>query len=541
MILRFGSILTISMLCVLAPLVFTTTAQADDATGQELLFSNCGGCHSPDKDGAFSRISEQRKTPEGWEMTINRMRLIHGLRLSGRDVPIAQASMRELVKHLADTQGLAPEESQPYRYLIEQDLNRIEDMDPELAVMCGRCHSSARFALQRRTEAEWELLVHFHLGQYPSTEYSLFGRDRDWLNEAKTKTVPALAEAYPLQTAAWSAWQAVDKPDLAGRWILTGHMAGKGELYAVMTATTTEPDYYSLSIEGEYSNGESVSGKGKALVYTGYDWRGQLTFGDESMRQVLAADPSGERLSGRMFLKDQSLLGMQLSAVRDDDNARINSVFPTHIQRGGSQQFTISGSALNGEITLPGGLSVDKVLQRDKNRIVLKINASADATIGEGSIRVGAAGLDNALMVYNELNSLAVEPAYAIARVGGNGGSTTRVEAAFRAVGIDHGADGVAGTDDDLRLGYLDGISWQVAPWDSTAEQDEDVRFAGKMGTGSGIFQPAAAGPNPERAHSTNNAGNLKVIASRGEDAAAISGEGHLIVTVQRWNNPPLR
>ena len=536
MILRYGSLLTVSLLC-----VFAVTVQADNAAGTELVFSNCGGCHGPDKEGAFSRISEQRKTAEGWEMTINRMRMIHGLRLSGRDIPIAQSSMRELVKHLADTQGLAPQESQPYRYLIEQDLNRFEDIDPELAVMCGRCHSSARFALQRRSQAEWELLVHFHLGQFPSTEYSLFGRDRDWLNEALTKTVPALAEAYPLQSDAWSAWQAAEKPDLAGRWILTGHMAGKGYLYAVMTATATDPDYYSLSIEGEFSNGEPVAGKGKALVYTGYDWRAQLTLGDTSMRQVLAADAGGERLSGRMFLKDQSLLGMRLTAVRDDGNARINSVFPTHIQRGGTQQLTISGSALVGGITLPRGLSIDKVLQRDNNRIVLQIAAGADAAIGHGRIRVGAASLDNALMVYNQLNSLTVEPSYAIARVGGNGGSTPRVEAAFRAVGIDHGSDQLAGTDDDLRLGYIDGVSWQVAPWDATAEQQEDVRFAGKMGAGSGIFRPAGAGPNPEREHSTNNAGNLKVIASLAEDSAVSSGEGHLIVTVQRWNNPPLR
>jgi len=536
MILGYGSLLTLSLLC-----VFSATARAEGAAGNDLVFTHCGGCHSPDKDGAFSRISEQRKTAEGWEMTINRMRMIHGLRLSGRDVPIAQSAMRGLVKHLADTQGLAPAESQPYRYLIEQDLNRFEDIDPELAIMCGRCHSSARFALQRRTQVEWERLVHFHLGQYPSTEYSLYGRDRDWLNEALTKSVPALAEAYPFQSEAWSAWQAAEKPDLAGRWIMTGHMAGKGYLYAVMTVTATDPDNYSLAIEGDFSNGEPVSGKGKALVYTGYDWRAQLTLGDATMRQVLAADAGGERLSGRMFLKDQSLLGMRLSAVRDDSSPRINSVFPGYIQRGGKQQLTVSGSALTGDITLPQGLSVDKVLQRDKNRIVLEISATADAAVGRGSIRIGGASLENALTVYNQLNALAVEPAYAVARIGGNGGSTPRVNAAFRAAGIDYGPDQIAGTDDDLRLGYMDGVSWQVAPWDATAKKNEDVRFAGKMDTGTGIFQPAGAGPNPERAHATNNVGNLKVIASLGEDTTVASGEGHLIVTVQRWNNPPLR
>ena len=532
----FGSLLTCSLLC-----IFSVTAHAESDPGRDLILANCGGCHTPDQAGAFSRISEQRKTAEGWEMTINRMRMIHGLRLSGRDVPIAQASMRELVKYLADTQGLAPEESQPYRYLIEQDLNRFEDIDPELAIMCGRCHSSARFALQRRTEGEWERLVHFHLGQYPSTEYSLYGRDRDWLNVALTESVPALAEAFPMQSEAWSAWQATEKPDLAGRWIMSGHMAGRGYLYAVMTVTATDPDNYALTIEGNFSNGDAVSGKGKALVYTGYDWRAQLTLGDDTMRQVLAADATGEHLSGRMFLKDQELVGLRLSAVRDDGSARINSVFPTHIQRGGSQQLTITGSALAGDITLPQGLNIDKVVQRDKNLIILDVTAAADTATGVGGISIGKASLDNALTIYNELNALAVVPAYAVARVGDNGGPMPKVNAAFRAIGIDYGPDGAAGTDDDLQLGYMNSVSWQVAPWDATAKRDEDVRFAGVMGARSGIFQPAGAGPNPDRAHSTNNAGNLKVIASLGEGEDAVDGEGQLIVTVQRWNNPPLR
>jgi len=36
----------------------------------------------------------------------------------------------------------------------------------------------------------------------------------------------------------------------------------------------------------------------------------------------------------------------------------------------------------------------------------------------------------------------------------------------------------------------------------------------------------------------TNNAGNLKVIAELEEGGH--KGQGQLIVTVQRWNNPPL-
>ena len=69
----------------------------------------------------------------------------------------------------------------------------------------------------------------------------------------------------------------------------------------------------------------------------------------------------------------------------------------------------------------------------------------------------------------------------------------------------------------------------------------QDVRFAGTMNQRTGIFEPAAAGPNPERVQGTNNAGNLQVVASLEQDGANVTGEGQLIVTVQRWNSPPLK
>lgn len=531
-------------LAVTAGLFFHGSLQAEpeaQPAGVEPLLASCAGCHIPDGEGALSRIRDQRKTAEGWEMTINRMRLIHGLKLSGQEIAIARSSMRDLVKHLADTQGLAPAESEPYRYLLEQDLNRVEDFDPELAIMCGRCHSSARFALQRRTEDEWAKLVHFHLGQYPSTEYSLYGRDRDWLGQALNETVPALAEQYPLDSQAWSEWQATPKPKLDGRWILAGHMAGRGDLHAVMTVESTKPDFYTLELSGQFRDGEAISGTGKAVVYTGYDWRAQLRLGDVSMRQVLAADASGDTLTGRMHVRGQELQGVRLKLVRADAKPQIIAVSPTHIRRGSTQLMVISGTGLSGDISLPAGLSVEEVVERDDNRVALKVSAAADAAIGRGTVSIGSAARGEAVAVYDKVDSVAVEPAFAIARVGGNGGSTPKVNAAFRAVGVDFGEDKTAGTEDDITLGYLDEVTWQVEPWDEVAKEAEDVRFAGQMDQRRGIFEPAAAGPNPERRHSTNNAGNLQVVASVEQDGASVSGTGQLIVTVQRWNNPPLK
>ena len=68
----------------------------------------CLACHT-EVDGVFSRISDQRKTPEGWLMTIARMQIMHGLKITDEE-------RRTVVKYLADRQGLAPSETDGYRY-----------------------------------------------------------------------------------------------------------------------------------------------------------------------------------------------------------------------------------------------------------------------------------------------------------------------------------------------------------------------------------------------------------------------------------------
>jgi quinohemoprotein amine dehydrogenase len=114
------------------------------------------------------------------------------------------------------------------------------------------------------------------------------------------------------------------------------------------------------------------------------------------------------------------------------------------------------------------------------------------------------------------------------------------VEAIFDAVAWSNGADGEPATADDLRIGRVP-AQWSVAPRNEQAIADEDLRFAGQMGSDDGVFAPSLAGPNPDRRFQTNNAGNLKVIAGIDQDGQTIQGEGHLMVTVQRWNNPPIR
>lgn len=538
--MRKYSLLSISqglVLAALSGLVFSAQA----GSPEQIIRNNCVGCHIPESDGKLSRISYQRRTPEGWEMTIARMQLMHHVRISDQEIPITDEVIRKLVKYFADRQGLAPSETAKHRYILERRLNVFEQHeDAEFAVMCARCHSGARVALQRRTEKEWEHMVHFHLGQFPTSEYSMGGRDRNWFEIAINRTVPYLAKNYPFDTQAWNDWQKAKKPDLNGSWRLVGNQPGKGDFQGVMTATETDKDNFTLTFSGHYSSGEPLAGEGAALVYTGYEWRAGLTIDGQVYNQVMAADGNGRSMTGRMFLRDHEETGIQLSAAKMDGENRVLAVFPDHIKAGTDARLQIVGTDMKGKIKLGKGLTVSKILSQNSEEIVLQVNAARDAAIGDRAIGVGQSKLENGLVVYDQVVRLEVEPSYAVARVGGNGGSTRKTYAAFQAVAYSAGSDGEAGTSDDLRIGHMP-AEWSVKPFDQKAEEDQDVKFAGTMDSNTGVFTPAAAGPNPKRKYGTNNAGNLAVVAKLRGQNSSITGEGQLLVTVQRWNNPPIR
>ncbi|MFC4861014.1 quinohemoprotein amine dehydrogenase subunit alpha [Pseudomonas sp. MAHUQ-62] len=504
----------------MASLMFAQAHAAEE--GPALLKSKCMGCHIPEGNDSYSRISHQRKTPEGWLMSIARMQVMHGLKISDDD-------RRTLVKYLADKQGLAPSETEGVRYAMERRLNTVEKFDDQLSQTCGRCHSGARVALQRRPAKEWEHLVNFHLGQWPSLEYQAQSRDRDWLDLALKEMVPELAKRFPLEDKAWADWQkAKPKADaLPGQWSFSGHMLTKGDVRGVMTVTADEGDTFKVEVKGQYADGTPFNGSGSAIIYNGYEWRGNVKVGETNLRQVFAA-LNGE-MKGRMFEAEHDERGLDFSAAKEG-SAKLLAVQPAFIKAGSEAELTLVGSGLSGTPDLGAGVEVVKVLEVTPKQLRVKVKAAADAAPGVRSVALGKLnGVE--LAVYKDIAEVKVVPEFSIARVGENGGSTPKVQGRFEAEAWGKGADGKP-----YRIGYLP-AKWSVEPFDERAKEDEDVKFAGVMQK-DGVFIPGGAGPNPERKMMTNNAGNLKVIAELEEGGQ--KGEGHLIVTVQRWNNPPL-
>lgn len=502
------------------------------ADSQALLNARCAACHTERADGTLERVHDARKTPEAWDMTMARMMVVHGVKLTSEE-------RRQLVKHLSDERGLAPSESVGYRYVLERSPGVFDSGPDELLTqMCGRCHTFARVALQRRDEAEWLKLVHFHLGQYPTTEYQALGRDRDWFGIATTEVVPKLAELFPFSTPAWQGWQGRSPADLSGTWRVVGHQPGTGDYEGRLTISGGEGDSYSVATELRLADGSSLSRSGTGILFNDSEWRASTSGDDGKARQVLALSEDGNSLSGRWFRPGSDVIGGTLMAAREGSAARVLSVSPSHLKQGTIGSVVISGVGLSGDVDLGPGIAAT-VTDSSADRITATITVAKDAAVGAHALRVGESSLADAVVVYDAVARVDIEPGQTIARVGDNDGPIAKVPAQFQAVGYTAGADGEAGTDDDVRIGVMP-ASWAVEDFDEFAAELEDAKFAGTIDQ-SGLFSPAAAGPNPERRMSTNNAGNLAVIGTVEDGGNQVEGRAQLFVTVQRFVDPPLR
>ncbi len=173
-----------------SPAATTTDGQTTKAfpITSDLVKRKCGTCHHADEKGRLTRISYRRTTPEGWEQTIKRMVTLNNLK-------IEPAEAREIVRYLADHQGLAPEEAKPAAFEVErrqidfQFADKNADKDKQLTEeTCIACHSMGRVISQRRTKEEWELLVAMHRGYYWLVDFQAFRRTGPRAPGARTPT-----------------------------------------------------------------------------------------------------------------------------------------------------------------------------------------------------------------------------------------------------------------------------------------------------------------------------------------------------------------
>lgn len=498
---------------------------ASPAQGAAIIDKTCTACHTGSTSTSLSRISNQRKTPEGWQMTISRMKR-HGLVLTPDEE-------RHVIKYLSDTQGLAPSEVAPYRYVLDKTPNVVEkEHDPFLTEMCGRCHSMARIGLQRRSADEWKKLIHFHVGQFPTLEIHYLARDRDWFGLASTKVVKQLTNAYPKETSAWENWKKATPLVGEGTYTIMGHTPGEGDFSAILTLTSQADDHYSVKLQGSYLNGKTLEGSGEAILYTGHAYRATLTLNGQSVQQVLHYDPTTKKLEGRMYEPLHPELGSTLSGSKTVQKPHISGISPLALQRGTTSRMMIVGEGLDQGIILPQGVTIQQTITSTPYVTVVDVRVDPAIQTGSKSLSLKGSSNETKVVIYDHIDALHVTPEYAVARVGDGGGLTPKYLAPFEAIGITK----INGK--KVNIGPVD-VTWSLQPYDHQAKEDRDTTFAGTIND-KGIFTPGDAGPNPQRKWGTNNAGNLSVVATSKKGPKVIKAKAHLIVTVQKWVNPPI-
>ena len=508
----------------------------------ETVLEACGSCHRPDDAGRLSRISFRRTTPEGWQQTIRRMVTLN-------DVPLTPETARDVVRTLANTLGLAPAEAHAAAWEAERRSDDQPYDDADIEETCTQCHSMGRVISQRRTEEEWSLLMAMHRGYYPFTDFQSFrrGNPGDGEPQAVDRAVAHLSERFPFDTTAWSAWSATMRPPrVGGTWLLRGHAQGRGAVYGSVTITPVAGSEDEFTTEATYTyahTGRQVERTGRAIIYTGFQWRGRSIPGDPSedeFREVMFVERGWRTIRGRWFAGGYDETGIDVTLERLAGAPAVAGVHPPSLAAGATATIRVHGrnlAASADSIDLGPGVSVLEVTGTTGDWLDVQVRVDADAATGGRDLVLDQTAATGAVTVYDEVHRIEVTPRAGMARVGG-----IRFPKQFRqfeARALHNGPDGEPATDDDLDLGMVD-ARWSIEEYAVTIG-DDDIRYVGAIEPG-GLFIPAVDGPNVERSGSRNNVGDVWVVATWPPDASeggGLRGRAHLLVTVPlylRWD-----
>lgn len=543
-------------LCIAAAPAAAQTAAAEGIpVRSELVTANCGGCHKADDQQRMSRISYRRTTPENWERTIKRM-------IQLNHISIEPAAARAIVKYLSDNHGLAPEEARSVSFEAEHRLvDFTYEADKETAVVCSSCHSIGRVMSERRTKEEWDLLLAMHRGYYPlvdnqpmndgqgfrrtralPAEPPADGRARD-SRQPMERVVEHLSRSFPLTGSAWADWVAARQPPaLAGRWALSGYVAGKGPIFGIVTITADAQAADTFVTEARYAfarSGETVVRKGRSVVYAGFQWRGRsaLAVPDaETWREVMFVERAQKEMWGRWFGGGYDELGIDVKLVRIGAEAIALGASTAALKTSTSvPALRIYGANFPArlradQVNLGQGIMVTRVVAAMSDMVTLSVDVAPDARPGPRDMMIAGAHQPAALTVYDKVDSVRVLPQAGLARVGG--AAFPKQLQQFEAVGFHNGPDRMPHTADDWNLGALN-AQWALEEYAATFD-DDDLKFVGTIDA-AGLFTPNLDGPNLERSGGRNNIGDVWVIANVTADAARgigtpIRARGHLVV-----------
>ena len=527
----------------------------------DLVKRKCASCHRADEKGRLTRISYRRTTPEGWEQTIKRMITLNNLAFE-------PAEARDVLRYLSDHHGLAPEEAKPAAFEVERRQIEYTYADKDTNELCTTCHSMGRVIWQRRTKAEWTLLLNMHRAIYPGTD-TVFRRSAGRRQQTPQpgasppdnrhpmdKAIEHLSSAFPLTSPEWSAWSATMRPpQLAGRWALAGYQPGRGPVFGQVVVTQGDPNSGEFTTETTFTyarGGQTVTRRGRGLVYTGFQWRGRSSGEGTSFpvpnvstdwREVLSVDRDWRRAEGRWFTGAYNELGLDVRLHRVGADPVVLGTAESMIKTGASGQelhlfgANLPSTASPADVNFGPGITVDRIVSATPTQMVLSVSVAPTATLGRRNLMVAGATGEASVAVYNTVDFLKVRPESGIARLGAGAAFQKQLQQ-FEAIAYAKGPDGKPDTKDDVELGLVDAL-WTIEEFTATFD-DDDKNFVGEIDAETGLFTPNVDGPNPKRKNNANNFGDVWAVAayprSAGRDttsnARPVKGRAHLLVTV---------
>ena len=478
------------------------------------------------------------------------------------------AEARDVLRYLSDRHGLAPEEAKPAAFEVERRQIEYTYADKDTNELCTTCHSMGRVIWQRRTKAEWTLLLNMHRAIYPGTD-TVFRRSAGRRQQTPQpgapppdnrhpmdKAIEHLSSAFPLTSAEWAAWSATMRPpQLAGRWALAGYQPGRGPVFGQVVVTQGDPNSGEFTTETTFTyarGGQTVTRRGRGLVYTGFQWRGRSSGEGTSFpvpnvstdwREVLSVDRDWRRAEGRWFTGAYNELGLDVRLHRVGADPVVLGTAESMIKTGASRQelhlfgANLPSTASPADVNFGPGITVDRIVSATPTQMVVSVSVAPTATLGRRSVMVAGATGDASVAVYDTVDFLKVRPESGIARLGAGAAFQKQLQQ-FEAIAYAKGPDGKPDTKDDVELGLVDAL-WTIEEFTATFD-DDDKNFVGEIDAETGLFTPNVDGPNPKRKNNANNFGDVWVVAAypRGagrdttSNARPVKGRAHLLVTV---------
>lgn len=530
-----------------------------------LVIAKCGTCHARDQKGNLSRISWERATPEGWEEAIKRM-----VRLNG--VSLTPSEAKSILKYLSNWHGLAPEEAKPVMYMAE---HRVLDETPpseSVQTTCMGCHPIGRGLSWRRTKDDWKLLTNMHVFLYAQADVAfrrgfLAGGNAPPIAPAPDNRPPLvnesldyLAKNAPLHTPEWAAWRArMRAPKLAGRWLVSAHVIGKGQYFGemVIEGGASDDEFKTRIKLTSIKDGSTISRTGQGLVYAGYSWRGRSKGASpasnpapddlsQEMREALFISPDQSHAEGRWFWGSYQEMGIDVKLERASTVPTLLGVDRRSLKAGSSaERIRLIGDSLPIDVTVAdldfgSGVKIRRLVSHTSGEVVAEVDTAKDAVSGPRDVALRRSVLQAAIAIYDRIDYLTVAPESALARLGSD--VHPKGYQQFEAVAWNRGADGKPHTADDIDLGPIE-VTWSVEEFYSVYG-DDDKEFVGSLSS-TGFFTPALDGPNPQRKFSRNNYGDIWVVATAKNEkdpgGRLLTGKSYLVVTVPayiRWDQP---